>query len=742
VSYESVHFFVHFCYSIENSLSPRWITTFDLDYELSQNTRINVGVWDEVKRGKKENKPMGSALFEVGEVLGARGNTKAKKLRNGGTLFARITTAPIQDMGIFHLKLQGYKLKNLDGFFGKSDPLYVVSSKVIAAGGLTWQPVYRSQPIMNNLNPIWPPCTIDVARLCEGDLNKPILIEVFDWDKKGKNILIGKFETSIQGLISSVVEENVKAPNTSKAFTTVKMRRDTGQIIVTAAYLEGFGPPGAANATQHATVSSVPIVQPQGPSAMATTTTPVTYDTPSFAEALDRPPPSFQTTATMLTAAAAISSNPNLSNHAIAPIPYIPSAPMESPMITANTIYPQQQMKNRPKFTDYLTGGCELELTIAIDFTGSNGDPRKPGTLHYRYPDNTTLNDYEKAITAVGGVLARYDYDQKFSVFGFGAKYNGIIHHCFQVGNKEELDGLSGVLEAYRNVFRTGLTMSGPTVFSEVIDFAAATSRSKQEESLRIGKQSYKVLLILTDGEVTDIEQTKRAIRAASDAPLSIVIVGIGNANFGAMQDLDDFQDDSPGRDIVQFVPFTEHVNDRSSLTRATLEEIPDQMVDYFTQRGMAPLPPIRQSQLSLAADDPTDEDIDLSIDVNGDGEISLANYDNIPVYDDSRYNTYNDYSTIAPIPPPMTATTTNYNNGYTQFGQIPSQPYVAQVQPVMAQQQQQQQQQQSNYFHVQVPYNCSPGMQIQICHPKTQQVMIVTIPPGIPPGGTFLVPL
>ena len=74
--------------------------------------------------------------------------------------------------------------------------------------------------------------------------------------------------------------------------------------------------------------------------------------------------------------------------------------------------------------------------------------------------------------------------------------------------------------------------MSGPTVFSEVIALAAAQARQKQEVNKMIGKQSYTVLLILTDGAVTDIEQTKTAIRNASTSPLSIVIVGIGDADF------------------------------------------------------------------------------------------------------------------------------------------------------------------------------------------------------------------
>ena len=37
----------------------------------------------------------------------------------------------------------------------------------------------------------------------------------------------------------------------------------------------------------------------------------------------------------------------------------------------------------RPSFLDYIFGGCEIQLIIAIDFTGSNGDPRNPTSHHY-----------------------------------------------------------------------------------------------------------------------------------------------------------------------------------------------------------------------------------------------------------------------------------------------------------------------------------------------------------------------
>lgn len=44
---------------------------------------------------------------------------------------------------------------------------------------------------------------------------------------------------------------------------------------------------------------------------------------------------------------------------------------------------------------------------IAIDFTGSNGDPRSPESLHYINPEG--FNEYLSAIWAVGNVIQDYD---------------------------------------------------------------------------------------------------------------------------------------------------------------------------------------------------------------------------------------------------------------------------------------------------------------------------------------------
>lgn len=138
-------------------------------------------------------------------------------------------------------------------------------------------------------------------------------------------------------------------------------------------------------------------------------------------------------------------------------------------------------MPDKPEFIDYLTGGCQISLAVAIDFTASNGDPRQEGTPHYFHPPaSKEWNDYEKAIFAVGSILAKYDADQRFPVWGFGAKYNNVVRHCFQCGSEVEVEGVQGIMDAYRGVFRTPLTMSYPTKFTEVISTAASYARHEQ----------------------------------------------------------------------------------------------------------------------------------------------------------------------------------------------------------------------------------------------------------------------
>ncbi|KAK3541434.1 hypothetical protein QTP86_025546, partial [Hemibagrus guttatus] len=89
-------------------------------------------------------------------------------------------------------------------------------------------------------------------------------------------------------------------------------------------------------------------------------------------------------------------------------------------------------------FLDYIMGGCQIQFTVAIDFTASNGDPRNSCSLHYIHPYQP--NEYLKALVAVGEICQDYDSDKMFPAFGFGARIppDFKVSHDFAVNFNED----------------------------------------------------------------------------------------------------------------------------------------------------------------------------------------------------------------------------------------------------------------------------------------------------------------
>jgi hypothetical protein len=70
---------------------------------------------------------------------------------------------------------------------------------------------------------------------------------------------------------------------------------------------------------------------------------------------------------------------------------------------SANLYFDVCKIQKRNSFLEYIFGGCELNLAIAIDFTLSNGDPNDRNSLHYM--GNMNRNEYYQAIKSVGEIL-------------------------------------------------------------------------------------------------------------------------------------------------------------------------------------------------------------------------------------------------------------------------------------------------------------------------------------------------
>ncbi|KAK7115091.1 copine-3-like isoform X2 [Littorina saxatilis] len=252
-------------------------------------------------------------------------------------------------------------------------------------------------------------------------------------------------------------------------------------------------------------------------------------------------------------------------------------------------------------FLEYIFGGMQINFTVGIDFTASNGNPAQPTSLHYINPYQP--NEYMQAIRAVGDVCQDYDSDKMFPALGFGAKIppNQQVSHEFAINFNMQnpfCAGIDGVLQAYTNCIRY-VQLYGPTNVAPIIAHVARFAAAAQKEESTKGAHAYFILLLLTDGVLSDMANVKQAIVDASSLPMSLIIVGVGGADFSAMNELDG--DDgvlksSSGqpvrRDIVQFVPFREFKKSTpAELARHVLAEVPKQVVEYYKIKGMKPNP-------------------------------------------------------------------------------------------------------------------------------------------------------
>ena len=166
--------------------------------------------------------------------------------------------------------------------------------------------------------------------------------------------------------------------------------------------------------------------------------------------------------------------------------------------------------------------------------------------------------------------------------------------------NNPEVLGLYEMELAYLNTVKLcsspdqTVALSGPTLFEEILE----KSRKLSIVAHQADNLQYNILVILTDGIINDMPKTKDKIVEIANAnlPLSIIIIGIGNADFSKMDELDG--DDgrlknSKGvyakRDIVQFVPMKQYENNMNALSSLTLQEIPRQFLSYVKAHNIKP---------------------------------------------------------------------------------------------------------------------------------------------------------
>jgi hypothetical protein len=272
-------------------------------------------------------------------------------------------------------------------------------------------------------------------------------------------------------------------------------------------------------------------------------------------------------------------------------------------------IFDEKKINHHPTFMDYINHRLQIGFQIVVDFTGSNGDPKTPSSLHHLAPVDPsspfytsgfeTMSEYMKAIKLLYNVVHGYDSDGMIPLWGYGAliptSTGGKINSWdFPINGDDanpSVHGIHGVMEAYKHAL-TNIELSGPTHFAPII---RKVTRLKREELAR-GTVQFDIITILTDGEINDMRETIDAIVDASVLPMVFLIVGIGNGQFVNMKYLDadgTVLKASSGkralRDNVQFVKFNDYRNNPFKFSEEALAEIPEQLVDSMKILGKKP---------------------------------------------------------------------------------------------------------------------------------------------------------
>ena len=523
-------------------------TEFVLDYRFEERQLLKFEVID-IEENKFDR--LGHVECSLGELVAKQSSgfsgmlvKEDKSLAGKGKIFVQAREVVKEgEKETVELVFEGQKLDDKDVFPLKSDPFMEIS-RVNQNGGFS--KVYRTETVDNNLNPLWKPITIEVSRLCSSDFNQQLKFDVFDEDFGGKDDFIGSFFTTVRTLIAG---------------------------------------PGPLN----------------------------TYQVINKKE----------------------KQKPKYTN-------------------SGKVILKSINRTRQTTFLDFLSRGLQLNFTVAVDFTASNGLPTNPISLHYNSKDEKEWNDYETAIRSIGEVIQDYDADKMYEALGFGAIVPPSIEvsplfNLRQVqeakmgpdddqnlkamanpGNrpdpdaKKDLDakreqegleegkpdpdaekdldvdhdpcnGVEGIIDAYKKTL-SSVKLHGPTNFAPVIKHMA-----RQAAKFNSKPTNYSILLIITDGIVTDMEDTKTAIINASGLPLSIIIVGVGDEDFSQMKQLDSdntllkMGTNEAKRDIVQFIAMKtgeedgkKVVRNKEELAKEVLKEVPKQVTDWMYMRQFA----------------------------------------------------------------------------------------------------------------------------------------------------------
>jgi hypothetical protein len=187
--------------TVTNDLSPQWAYSLVVDYffERQQMLRFYVVDVDGASKDRSAHDQLGTCDVPLAQIVSGKNGRLTIPLKGKGAGKGTLTVTSEELSGANELLTISVLAKNIDkkDFLGKSDGFLIFKR---AAEGGSWIAVHKTEVVKNSLNPVWKPITISLTQLANGDWDRPLRIELYDWDANSDADFIGQFDTSANAL--------------------------------------------------------------------------------------------------------------------------------------------------------------------------------------------------------------------------------------------------------------------------------------------------------------------------------------------------------------------------------------------------------------------------------------------------------------------------------------------------------------------------------------------------------------
>lgn len=194
---------------LRDTLNPVWGTKLIVDYRGDQDQRVKFCVYDgdDANGTLKDSDFLGAVKCPLGKLIVNRGQECSAAFKDGpskgGEFLFNVEAVNMSVTEVLTMCVAGENLDKKD-LISKSDPFFTISKQV---GHGSFTVVHKSEMIKNTQHPSWAPFRVGSRELCNGDYERPLRFDIFDYNSNDKHDLIGSFVTNVNGLQKAMAEK-------------------------------------------------------------------------------------------------------------------------------------------------------------------------------------------------------------------------------------------------------------------------------------------------------------------------------------------------------------------------------------------------------------------------------------------------------------------------------------------------------------------------------------------------------